>query len=161
MERFGAFISNSVLVLFLAIGVFLPTPAAADGRQAGEEVSVSSAFRCEIDGAILRLSFPTPHGKELAVQRKSDGMFFFVVFVPREGMPEGRISDFESMTGISVPVATFEGLRYEAGNERWEPVFNGPGKYEFRMADNLQTDFVNPDEIGLSTCIITIPEIGK
>lgn len=136
-----------------SLAVLLPTliaPAVAQDQQ--RWVRDPQSLRCTptelADGGVLQLDLGRSHGKELAIRRRSDGAFFFLVVAnpPSDMKPLMSTSSFERAKEVLIP-STLVANEWREGALP-ERVFAVPGFYDLLASDNLES------ELGGAICTI-------
>ena len=101
-------------------------------------------FRCSPEtldpNGLLTLSLGPGHGRELAIHRESDNVFFFLVV---KSPPSDMVSlmtpeQFSGISHLEIP-ASIEGHAWVAHRGR-EPVFTTPGTYAVYTSNALESE---------------------
>ena len=90
--------------------------------------------------AILVISLGKRHGKEMAIQRQSDGIWYMLVLgaAPTEMRELMSPEQFSGAAKVRI-ASTTTGYRWTK-NQQNERIFTSPGKYTVYVSDNLETE---------------------
>lgn len=128
--------------IIVCLGLCLFSLGALAGESAVFGVS-DSALSCSPSvakvGSTLNLRLAAGHGRELAVHRIADNVWFFlVVSGSSPGEPQlMSVDTFAAARSVAVPATV---LSIPSGKQSPERVFSGPGKYEVYVSDNLESE---------------------
>ena len=116
--------------------------ASAHGTSTSEWRVNPSVLKCVStnSGTAVVLSLGQRHGKELAIQRNSDSVWYMLVLggAPKEMRALMSPEQFQRKREVLLSSST-TGYRW-GREERNERIFTSPGKYTVYVSDNLETE---------------------
>jgi hypothetical protein len=126
-----------------ALGVGLMALAAVGAaEQRGSTPRLNCTPSVMTPDKTLTLRMPVPHGRELGV-RTPQGRFLFIAYQFDEQAnpipPPVPSADFLRMNSIELSPALARGVAVSQRSPA-EPVFTTPGRYQFVLSDNLETE---------------------
>ena len=126
---------KKLILIFLLI---IPCLSAQTKRLRPEPFYVKASNDTLYRGEILRLEFDGPHGKEMIVMR-SDLQTYFIAGVEDDYYkPRFTREEFANAKVIDLDLSSLKAYDYSLRREIF--VFDKSGLYEFRIADNVETD---------------------
>ena len=134
-------LTHSVHAFTCFVGLFLLTSHclhSQDTKSLFESYSVRASRDTLYFGEILRLDFPGPHGKEMVVKTEDNRVYFIAGLKDEYFQPLFSREYFAKAKSIDLDLSNLKSFDY--GLKTLVAVFDKTGAYEFRMADNVETD---------------------